>query len=130
MPEISAIASWMDNLKLPVRNIEEKYTSSEIYMMGWHSRLQSYNMSKRFKHKALPEKSAGNGAYIDDINPNNVKDLGNAWQLPPSINNGVPIPKKFFNEEGDLDLRRATGPEALAYLRKLGIQISIPFAPV
>jgi hypothetical protein len=57
-------------------------------------------------------------------NPNGVVDLGTCWKLPDHINNGVPIPKKFFNEEGELDLRRATGNEAAAYLRGLGMKIA------
>lgn len=118
----------MEALKLPVREIESKYTTSEIIIMGWQSKLQNYNMSKKFNSstKALPESS---GKVVDinyNRNPNNVRDIGDAWQLPGNINNGVPIPKKFFDEEGNFDLRRASGPEALAYLRKIGVNLTIP----
>lgn len=85
-------------------------------------------MSKRFANKPkLDTDKITSGKVISiDSNPNGVRDLGDSWQLPPNINNGVAIPKKFFDEEGNLDLRRATGPEALAYLRKVGINLSIP----
>jgi hypothetical protein len=46
--------------------------------------------------------------------------------MPQGINKGVSIPKKWFNEEGNLDLRLATGLEAATYLRKLGINLSVP----
>jgi hypothetical protein len=126
------MASWMDALKLPIREIESKYTLSELVLMGWHSRLQSYNMSKRFAPRPLPALTDGKEHNVTTINaninynPNGVKDLGNSYGLPNGINNGVPVPKKFFNEEGELDLRLATGPEAVTYLRKLGIQLTMP----
>lgn len=33
---------------------------------------------------------------------------------------GEDLPPKYFNPEGDLDLRQVTGDEAAAYLRKIG----------
>lgn len=125
--------SWVDSFKLPIREIDATYTLSELVMMSWNSRLQSYNMSKRFANNNKPrlETSIDGKATTDpsdNYNPNGVRDLGNSWQLPSGINNGVPIPKTFFDEEGNFDLRRATGPQALAYLRKVGVNISIPLS--
>ena len=31
-----------------------------------------------------------------------------------------PLPDKYFNNEGELDLRNVTGDEALAYYRSIG----------
>lgn len=103
-------------------------------MMGWHSKLQSYNLSKRFAHSKEKSKelsTTDKSITIDsnrsyNKNPNGVRETETSYILPSEINNGVPIPKKFFNEEGDLDLRRATGMEAVTYLRKIGIQLTIP----
>jgi hypothetical protein len=130
MPEVSAIASWMDNLKLPIREIENTYTLSELVMMSWHSRLQNYNMSKRFAHnKATPKLGDGKTVTIDSnrkYNPNGVRETEDSYILPEGINQGVPIPKKFFDEEGNFDLRRASGMEAVTYLRRLGINLVVP----
>lgn len=95
---------------MPMREIRKKYTISDLVLMSWDSKQKSYNMRKRF-HKG------------SDSEVGTVKDVGEAWQLPEGVNNNVAIPKKFFNDEGELDLRLATGEEACAYLRKLGISI-------
>ena len=133
-PEVAAMASWMDTLKLPIRQIESTYTLSELFILSWNSRLQSYNMSQRFQSARTPALTDGSDkvTIIDSSysgnsgNPNGVRDLGNAWAFPDSINKGVPIPKKFFDEEGNMDLRRASGPEAVAYLQKIGVNLMVP----
>jgi hypothetical protein len=54
---------------------------------------------------------------------NGVRESRDAYELPEGINAGVSIPKKFFNADGELDLRLATGDEAVGYLRALGVNI-------
>ena len=126
----------MDSLKLPIREIEATYTISELVIMSWHAKLQAYNMSKRFDHnkKLQPVTSAESKVVTIESgkaqkNPNNIQETDSSYILPSSINNGVPIPKKFFNSEGEMDLRLASGIEAATYLRKIGIQLTVPLMP-
>jgi hypothetical protein len=50
--------------------------------------------------------------------PNNVQSDGSFPQG---------LPERFFNPEGELDLRQVTGADALNFLRKQGV--NVPFVP-
>lgn len=56
-----------------------------------------------------------------------VEELDDAYKLPSDINNGVAIPKKFFDGEGDLNLSKVTGNEAVRYLNAVGLGIPTIF---
>lgn len=119
---VSAAASWMDNLKLSMREIKKKYTKSELVMMAWDSKQKSYNMSQQFKHHS-PKDS--NSERIDyEGNSSGIRETKTSYTMPADLNNGVAIPKKFFDEAGEIDLRQATGPEALGYMRAIGFNIA------
>lgn len=45
------------------------------------------------------------------------------YLMPKDLNNGVAIPKKFFDAKGEMDLRLATGEEACQYLRAIGLDL-------
>lgn len=129
LPEVSAFASWIDNFKLPIREIENRHTRSELAMLSWYSKLQSYNLSKNRPardHLALPEGSRTN--TVDGYNPNGVTETETSYILSHGLNNGVAIPKKFFDKKGEFDLRQATGPEVATYIRRLGVNVMVPHA--
>ena len=85
-------------------------------LLSWDSKQKSYNISKGMSRNS--EKVAR------VANPAGVREDSSSYILPDGVNNGVAMKKKWFNEEGMLDLRLATGEEASAYLRGLGVKIA------
>jgi len=124
-PLVSAAASWMDSFKMPIREIHKKYTKSELIMLAWDSRQKAYAMSQMYKRPA----QTTDAHYPSEkyVNTNGIHETKDAYEMPKTINEGVPIPKSFINKEGEIDLRQATGPQAVRYLRALGINIATKF---
>lgn len=67
------------------------------------------------------------GIQHQSHNPSRVIEHDDSYELPKDINNGVAIPKTFFNNEGDLDLSKTTGPNAVRYLNAIGLNIPTMF---
>lgn len=119
------MASWADSLKKPFREIKAKYTKSELTLIAWDSRLKSYNLSLGMANTKTTPKISNGIESSETVSPAGVKETEGAYVLPKGVNNGVPINKKFFDENGDIDLRRGTGPEVANYIRRLGIPLAI-----
>jgi len=45
----------------------------------------------------------------------------------PGVDN---LPDKFFNEEGELDLSKVTGPEAVRYMNMKSREMNLPMFPM
>jgi hypothetical protein len=125
LPEVSAIASWIDNFKMSIREIENRHTTSELVILSWYSRLQSFNMNKKSPRQDL-QLTDGKTVTNYGSNPNGIVETETSYIMPRGINNGVAVPKKFFDADGSFNLRLATGPEAATYIRRLGISITVP----
>jgi hypothetical protein len=123
LPAVTAAASWMDTFKLPMREIKKKYTTSELVMMAWDSKQKAVNMNKMYKKPSST--STVKQEYTGGGNTNGIRETSDAYEMPAAINAGVPIPKKWFNEKGEIALRQATGPQAVHYLNALGLNIAI-----
>jgi len=55
-----------------------------------------------------------------------IEERGDFYYLKDDeVNNGVPFPKKAFDENGELDLRKLKGEDAARYIRGLGINLAI-----
>lgn len=106
--------------------MRQRYRTSELVIMAWRSREQSVNMGKMRKHH---DSEPSNGDYPPDTTPPKRSDNpkvfedDNTYILPRDVNNGARIPKRFFDKEGELNLSKATGPEAVRYLNNLGLNI-------
>jgi hypothetical protein len=112
----------MEAFKLPMREVRKTYKKSELSIMSWRSQETAALMRSRM-HTNTPAASDENRPYVPSQTVRGVEDTGTAYKLPNDVNNGVPIPKKFFNADGDLDLSQATGREAVTYLKALGLNI-------
>jgi len=62
---------------------------------------------------------------LPPANITGVEEKGDFYVLDDEVNNGVPIPKKAFDENGELDLRKLKGEDAARYIRGLGINLAI-----
>jgi hypothetical protein len=128
---VSAVASWVDNFKLPLREIKAKYTKSDLALVSWDSKLKSYNLglgmkpSVKTRITSLENVVPSRALESDVVQPTGIVETEEAYILPAGVNNGVPIRKEFFDEEGELDLSRTTGPKAAGYLRALGIPLAV-----
>lgn len=104
-----------------MREVRKKYTVSDIVLLSWDSKQKSYNLTQMHK-----KHTGGTSTTIQSglkNNPNNITETDSHYLMPQDLNNGVAIPKKFFNDKGEMDLRLATGPEACNYLRALGLDL-------
>lgn len=121
---------------MPLREIRKRFTFSEMALMAWRSKEMSVNMSEG--HKRPPRESPDikeDNKELPDYGLQHKKPIRHAhviehedsYELEKDVNNGVAIPKSFFNEEGELDLSRTTGPNALKYMNALGFNIPIVF---
>lgn len=112
----------MESIGLPMREIRKRYTLSEIYIMGWRSKEMSQNMRRDRKGlRSIPPASGptpvAHGKRV------RVEETDEAYILPEDVNNGVALPKTFFNKEGELDLSLQTGPAAVRYLQAIGLNV-------
>ena len=80
---------------LPLREINERFTKSELFISAWRSQEVSYQMRKKMK-------SPG-----------------------PEVEKDVDLPTHFYNEQGEIDLRKVKGEEARRYLTSLGLDLPI-----
>lgn len=107
-----------------MNEIKRQYTRSEMTLMAWDSREKSYHMHMRY-NKSSNSPSGSDSRLLPSGDSNGVRETNDSYELPEGINNGVAIPKTFFNTEGEIDLRQVTGPVALKYLQAVGLSIAV-----
>lgn len=90
---------------LSKREIEKKFVRSELALLAWRSQEISASLDKaRTDAKEAPPKTQR-------------RTLG--AQVPDGL------PDHFFNEEGELDLRKVRGEEAYRYMAAIGIKLPV-----
>ena len=97
------MAGQIELFGLSKREIERKFTRSEIALLAWRSQEIAVAL----------EKSAGMG--------------GDAPQRRKAVNAQVPdgLPDRFFNEKGEVDLSKVTGEDAWQYMSAQGIKLPV-----
>lgn len=103
-PGVAALASQIEMFHMSKRELEEKFTVSELFFVAWRSSEIAFGMEKKFKATGLGDTK--------------VKNFG-------GINVPQNLPEHFFNEQGELDLRRVTGREAYRYFQAIGIPLAV-----
>lgn len=100
----------MEEFKAPMREIEERFTRSELVLLAWRSQEMHHNFKKkRSMYEDLPDNEAEvqggkrRKTYPDGIGPEGMPD-------------------KFYDANGDFNLSLVTGEEARRYFaERLGI---------
>jgi hypothetical protein len=89
----------MEMFGLSKRELEEKFTRSEMVLLAWRSQEVSAK---------LEQTTAG-------------------MNSGKNFNSNAPqgLPKHFYNEEGEVDLRQVTGAEAYRYFSSRGVRLPI-----
>jgi hypothetical protein len=100
--------SLVETFQLPLREIKERFTWSEVVLMGWRSQEQVHQLKKK-----TPK---GIGAHAGDGKPRKHYSPG---EIPDNL------PDRFFNEEGEVDLRQVTGRDAVQYLAAIGLKVPV-----
>lgn len=102
-PGIAGLAAQVEMFGLSKRDIEKKFTRSEMALLAWRSQEIAAQLEKSTESSAtVPPKRRYSNA-----------------QLPEGL------PDRFFNEEGEIDLRQVPGEDAYKFLALQGMQLPI-----
>lgn len=99
----------MELLHLPLREVKQRFTKSEMFILAWRSSEQYHQMMKRLKETETGKKTPRKGGKFRKENP----------LLPDNL------PDECFDEEGDLNLSKLPGEKAARYLNALGWRVPI-----
>jgi len=91
------------------RALEEKFTRSELIILAWRSQETS----------AALEKQTEEGKKGGKTGTKPQRDWVPDSQMPANL------PDRFFNEDGEVDLRNVTGEEAYRYFSSIGVKLPI-----
>jgi hypothetical protein len=100
---------------MPLKEIRRKFTASELFILAWRSQEQSVQFKRKFRGQANASQS------VDEENP--LEQPGRS----PSKNATAPpgVPARFLNADGEVDLRKMTGPQAWRYFSGQGMKFPI-----
>lgn len=103
---------------MPLREIEDKFTLSELVMTAWRSQEIASQMGKDVDVKTSSSPTTSKNRVHDEIDPETQK-------RKPGLTHDLieSLPDRFFNEEGDLDLRRVSSEDALKFFQAAGMPI-------
>lgn len=102
--------SLVETFQMPLREIRDRFTWSELVLMGWRSAEQTHQLKSKTPEN-LRAAPAATGKKRKAYGPDEL--------IPDNL------PDRFFNEEGEVDLRKVTGKDAARYLNAIGIHVPI-----
>lgn len=118
MPAVAATASWLESLKLPMREVNRRYTRSELGIMAWRSGEIASNMHSNYQNdRNNAASNALNAAKVLSTSAFDEKVRELEGRLGPEL-----CEKLEGNE--DVDLRQLTGPEVFRFMRAQGIKVN------
>lgn len=104
----------METFCLPMREIGERFTKSELYMIAWRSQEQHH-------HIMLKMKKWNKGRQSHEVSDDS--GVGSRYGANDIIPEG--LPDHFYNKNGEVDLSQVTGKEAFKYMSALGIPFPV-----
>jgi hypothetical protein len=111
----------MESLKMPMREIREKFTKSELAILGWASAEQAFFMRR---HRSTPV--GGDKGLYGSTNAQNEVSMGRPTPAEEVLEQrlGPTVVEKMVDKQGNIDLRQLTGDQTLHYLRSIGVNIA------
>ena len=106
-PGIAGLAAQVEMFGLPKREIEKKFVRSELVLLAWRSQEISASLERTTSSEGAPATGAKRKKRYTDA------------QVPENL------PDNFYNEEGEIDLRRVTGEEAYKYMSSVGVKLPV-----
>jgi hypothetical protein len=100
----------MEALGLPLRDIEAKYTISEVTLMAWRSQEQGHQM------RARSDKARKSVAHTHT--PESNKRIQHLEQLSDTMD------KPLVDKDGDFTLKHQSGEDAAKFLAAMGFPVS------
>jgi hypothetical protein len=119
----------METFCMPLHEIRERFTRSELFMIGWRSQEQHYHFKRKMKSPSKDGANYAAGERRQRYGPNDIIPQG--------------LPEKFFASEtvldktridpktglprviaspGEVNLSQVTGPEAVKYMASIGMK--------
>jgi hypothetical protein len=95
----------MESLKMPLRQILKTYTKSELSIIAWRSAETAHNMNEMQQDRPV-------------MAPAKIETPVSELELERKL--GPAIVDKFGGIDGEVDLRKLTGDEAIRYMRVMG----------
>lgn len=107
----------METFCLPLHEINDRFTKSELYIVAWRSQEQHYHLKKRMKHtdNAYPKVGDRRRYGANDIIPEGLPDKFYAKDI---------VRDKFgkvMASPGEINLSQVTGEEARRYMSSIGM---------
>ncbi len=127
---------------MPLEEIGERFTWSEVVMLGWRSQEQSYKMKRRMDRGSEDNQEERHEMSPDEWEKFEVREAGQKRPVDrqPKTRTGrkrrkeydghVPegLPDRFYDEEGEINLSKVKLKDALKYLTGMGFKF--PFKQV
>ena len=113
-PGVASLAGQIEMFAMGKRELEDKFTRSEMMLLAWRSQEMSASLDAQTKGLNL-----GSGGMTRAIS---------GGQVPAGL------PEHFFRKDydpaagigpGELDLRQVTGEEAYRYFSSIGVKLPI-----
>jgi len=110
----------METFSLPLHEINDRFTKSELYMVAWRSQEQHFHFKRKFPKKDGGEVTYSEGGKRRRYGPNDVIPEG--------------LPDKFYAQDvvrdkkgkvmaspGEINLSQVSGQEAKRYMAAIGM---------
>ena len=111
---------------MPMREIQKKYTKSEIAIMAWRSSEMAFNMGVNTLSQAVNKPVAPVAASNPALNggPEQYLETVSDPELKIIEERLGPVAYKIMDEKtGEVNLTKLSGAEALRYMSAMGIPI-------
>lgn len=126
----------IEMLAMPLEEIRERFTWSEIVLMGWRSQEQSYKMKRRMNRSPQDKREMTEDEWekfeIREAGQKKTVERPKSWGRKPKkeYDGHVPegLPDRFYDEEGEVNLSKVELKDALKYLNGMGFKF--PFKQV
>lgn len=105
-PGIASLASQIEMFGLSKRELEKKFTRSELVLLAWRSQEMSASLERQTESPKGAQSAQPKRVYLDA-------------QVPQGL------PDHFYNKDGEIDLRQVSGEEAYKYMSSVGIKLPI-----
>lgn len=109
---------------MPLEEVWERFTKSEMAILSWRSQEQYWQMKMRMGDRPRRKQKVDKKAAQQLAKAREGSRLDYEDELVDNL------PDKYFNNEGELDLRNVTGPEAIAYLNAKSQALNLPLFPM
>jgi hypothetical protein len=121
----------METFCMPLHEIRDRFTRSEVFMIGWRSQEQHFHFKKKMKNPSKDGNSYGIGDRRrygpNDIIPDGLPEKFYAQDVIRDENDIDPVTGlgRVKASPGEVNLSQVTGAEALKYMASIGMPFPV-----